>query len=149
IGVNVGDVILDDGDLFGDGVNIAARLEGLAEPGGVLVSGTVFDQVRGKLPFGFEDLGAKVVKNIAEPVRVYRVGTGAVPPLEPKAAQLDRASIAVLAFQNMSGDPDQEYFCDGMVEDIITGLSRIRWLFVAARNSSFVYKGKPVDVKQI
>jgi len=147
IGINVGDVILDAGDLYGDGVNVAARLEGIADPGGVLVSGTVYDQVKGKLPFAFEDLGAKEVKNIAEPVRVYRVAAVAVP--ERALALPDKPSIAVLPFQNMSGDPEQDYFCDGMVEDIITGLSRIRWLFVIARNSSFLYKGRAVDVKQV
>jgi TolB-like protein len=152
IGVNLGDVILQDDDVYGDGVNIAARLEGLAEPGGVVVSGKVHDEVRTKLDIDFVDLGAQEVKNIAEPVRVYRWRalnepratsvTGEAPKLP------DKPSIAVLPFDNMSGDPEQDYFADGVVEDIITGLSRIKWLFVIARNSTFIYKGQAVDVKK-
>jgi adenylate cyclase len=154
IGVNLGDVIAEEHDIFGDGVNIAARLETLAEPGGVFVSNTVYDHVRDRLPFAFEDLGDQQVKNIARPVRVYRVredGATIAPPLAtPAPLPLpDKPSIAVLPFANMSGDPEQEYFADGMVEEIITALSRIRWLFVIARNSSFTYKGQPVDVKQV
>jgi TolB-like protein len=155
VGINLGDVIAEGEDIFGDGVNIAARLEALAEPGGVFVSNTVHDHVRDRLSFAFEDLGEHRVKNIARPVRVYRVRDRAVPvdwpsPASPQALPLpDKPSIAVLPFANMSGDPEQEYFADGMVEEIITALSRIRWLFVIARNSSFTYKGQTVDVKQV
>jgi TolB-like protein len=150
IGINLGDVIVEGDDLYGDGVNIAARIEALADAGGVFVSNTVHDQVRDRLPFVFEDLGEQQVKNIARPVRVYRVR--AAPAKSPAAPVLplpDKPSIAVLPFANMSGDPEQEYFADGMVEEIITALSRIRWLFVIARNSSFTYKGQAVDVKQV
>lgn len=200
IGVNLGDVIIDDDDIYGDGVNVAARLEGLSEPGGVCISGTVFDQVKGKLNLSFDDLGLQEVKNIAEPVRAYRAQLNAgdnpeVPlpkrrrrpgvmagvvvvaaalvavglyawversrPAQPNEATLsnsvagveanqsDKPSIAVLAFQNMSNDPSQEYFADGMAEDIITDLSKLSSLFVTARNSSFQYKGRAVDVKQV
>jgi adenylate cyclase len=155
IGINLGDVIVEGDDIFGDGVNIAARLQGLAKPGGICVSRMVRDNVRDKLDCIFEDLGEQQVKNIARPVRVYRVWDPAVPAEEapPAAAQPlplpDKPSIAVLPFGNMSGDPQQEYFADGMVEEIITALSRIRWLFVIARNSSFTYKGRSVDVKQV
>src|SRR5580692_7586957 len=150
IGINLGDVIVEAHDIHGDGVNVAARLEGLAEPGGICVSRVVRDQVRDKLDFGFEDLGEQRVKNIARPVRVYRVLIGGA-PAATRAAQAvpDRPSIAVLPFQNLSPDPEQEYFAEGMVEDIITGLSRIRWLFVIARNSSFTYKGQVVEVKRV
>jgi TolB-like protein len=153
IGINLGDVIAEGEDIFGDGVNVAARLEGLAEPGGLLVSNTVHDHARDRLPFAFEDLGEHQVKNIARPVRVYRVrdATAKRPSAQAEATLLvpDKPSIAVLPFANMSGDPEQEYFADGMVEEIITTLSRIRWLFVIARNSSFTYKGQAVDVKQV
>jgi adenylate cyclase len=154
IGINLGDVIVETEDLYGDGVNIAARIEALADAGGVFVSNTVHDQVRDRLPFVFEDLGEHQVKNIARPVRVYRVrdlGSAAGPsaPIQPVLPLPDKPSIAVLPFQNMSGDPEQEYFADGMVEEITTALSRIRWLFVIARNSSFTYKGQAVDVKQV
>ncbi|HEY6984009.1 adenylate/guanylate cyclase domain-containing protein [Reyranella sp.] len=157
VGINVGDVIVDEGDIFGDGVNVAARLEGLAEPGGICVSATVREHVGEKLPIGFVDRGEHSVKNIARPVHVYRIETRVEPEPaavrtsqeEPMLALPDRPSIAVLPFQNMSGDPEQEYFADGMVEDIITGLSRLKWLFVIARNSSFIYKGRAVDVKQV
>jgi adenylate cyclase len=151
IGINLGDVIVDGDDLYGDGVNIAARIEALADAGGVFVSNTVHDQVRDRLPFHFEDLGEHQVKNIARPVRVYRVRDAApkAPPAQSVLSLPDKPSIAVLSFQNMSGDPEQEYFADGMVEEIITALSRIRWLFVIARNSSFTYKGQTVDVKQV
>jgi TolB-like protein/class 3 adenylate cyclase/Tfp pilus assembly protein PilF len=155
IGINLGDVIVEGDDLYGDGVNIAARVEALADAGGVFVSNTVHDQVRDRLPFVFEDLGEQQVKNIARPVRVYRVadlGTAATSPSAPATPVLplpDKPSIAVLPFANMSGDPEQEYFADGMVEEIITALSRIRWLFVIARNSSFTYKGQAIDVKQV
>jgi TolB-like protein/class 3 adenylate cyclase len=160
IGINLGDVIVEGDDLYGDGVNIAARIEALAEPGGVFVSNTVHDHVRDRLPFAFEDLGEQQVKNITRPVRVYRVGPRPSRPHagegaeghSPNAPALplpDKPSIAVLPFANMSGDPEQEYFADGMVEEIITALSRIRWFFVIARNSSFTYKDQSVDVKQV
>jgi adenylate cyclase len=155
IGINVGDIIIDDGDIFGDGVNIAARLEALAESGGICASQVVHDQVRDKLDFIFEDMGEQQVKNIARPVRALRILLDeAQRSSEPRAAESARAlsdkpSIAVLPFQNMSGDPDQEYFVDGIVEDIITGLSRMKWLFVTARNSSFTYKGRAVDVIKV
>jgi adenylate cyclase len=166
IGVNLGDIILDDGDIFGDGVNIAARLEALAEPGGICLGGAAHEQVRDKLDLAFEDIGEQQAKNITRPIRVYRVrpqsslptpplpgldpgiaGEGsarsaraeAVPPPAPPLP--DKPSIAVLPFENMSGDPEQEYFADGMVEEIITALSRIRWLFVIARNSSSPTRG--------
>ena len=149
IGVNLGDVIAEEHDIFGDGVNVAARLETLAEPGGICVSRMVHDQVRDKLTFAFEDLGEQQVKNIARPVRAYRIPiAGNVPPEAPLALP-DKPSIAVLPFANMSGDPEQEYFADGMVEEIITALSRIKWLFVIARNSSFTYKGQAIDVRRV
>jgi TolB-like protein/class 3 adenylate cyclase len=153
IGINLGDVIVEGGDLYGDGVNIASRIEALADAGGVFVSNTVHDHVRDRLPFAFEDLGEQQVKNIARPVRVYRVRDVAAKspsaPAQPALPLPDKPSIAVLPFTNMSGDPEQEYFADGMVEEIITALSRIRWLFVIARNSSFTYKGQAIDVKQV
>ena len=153
IGINLGDVIVEGDDLYGDGVNIAARIEALADAGGVFVSNTVHDHVRDRLPFAFEDLGEQQVKNIARPVRVYRVrdatAKSRLAPASPVLALPDKPSIAVLPFTNMSGDPEQEYFVDGMVEEIITALSRIRWLFVLARNSSFSYKGQSPDVKQV
>ena len=151
MGINLGDIIRDGRDIYGDGVNIAARLEALAEPGGICVSRVVHDQVRDKLDVGFEDLGEQQVKNIARPVHVWRVQLGAKPAVSASAplALPDKPSIAVLPFQNMSGDPEQEYFVDGMVEEIITALSRIPWLFVLARNSSFSYKGQSPDVKRV
>ncbi len=150
IGINLGDIIVEDGDIFGDGVNIAARLEAMAEPGGICISSTVLTQTRGKLDFPAEDLGDQALKNIAQAVHVFRVLAEAKHVPEPAALPLpEKPSIAVLPFQNMSGDPEQEYFADGMVEEIITALSRIRWLFVIARNSSFTYKGQAVDVKRV
>jgi adenylate cyclase len=152
VGIHVGDVVVDGDDLLGDGVNIAARLEGIAETGGITLSEEAYRHVTGKVAASFVDLGEQNLKNIARPVRVYRVELGegsAEQPNAPTLALPDKPSIAVLPFQNMSGDAEQDYFCDGMVEDIITGLSRIRWLFVIARNSSFTYKGKAVDVKQV
>jgi len=158
IGVHIGDVMVRAGDLFGDGVNIAARLQTLANPGTVCISGVTYDQVRKVLPMTFVDLGVQQVKNIQEPIRAYQVS---VPTEAQEAASLrvaeaespppmpDKPSIAVLPFQNMSGDPEQEYFADGMVEEITTALSRFKWLFVIARNSSFTYKGKAVNVKQV
>jgi len=154
IGINLGDVIVEPDDIYGDGVNIAARLEALADAGGVFVSNTVYDQIRDRLPFIFEDLGEQQVKNIARSVRVYRVRDAGAAKRKsaPAAAVLplpDKPSIAVLPFQNMSGDPEQDYFVDGMVEEIITALSRIRWLFVIARNSSFTYKGQEIEVRRV
>jgi adenylate cyclase len=158
VGVHVGDVVVRGGDLFGDGVNIAARLQSLAEPGGVCVSGAAHEHVRRLLPLlRFADLGPQVVKNIDEPVRAYALSSGRAPqaaagpePDRPKPLPLpDKPSIAVLPFTNMSGDPEQEYFADGLVEDIITALSRVRSFFVIARNSSFTYKGRAVDVRQV
>jgi adenylate cyclase len=158
IGIHIGDVMVRAGDLFGDGVNIAARLQSIARPGGVCISGATYDQVRKVLPVTFVDLGAQQVKNIQEPIRAYQLGapgetheaadaraveTESPPPLP------DKPSIAVLPFQNMSGDPEQEYFADGMVEEIITALSRFKSLFVIARNSSFTFKGKAVDIKEV
>jgi adenylate cyclase len=172
IGIHVGDVIVDGANLLGDGVNIAARLEALAEPGAICVSAAAHGQIGNKLPLAFDDLGDQQVKNLAQAIRVYRVasasphpnpppqaGEGSAPngvhrgrvgAADPPALALpDKPSIAVLPFQNMSGDPEQEYFVDGMVEEIITALSRIRWLFVIARNSTFTYKGRAVDVKEV
>jgi len=175
IGINLGDVIVEGDDLYGDGVNIAARIEALADAGGVFVSNTVHDHVRDRLPFVFEDLGKQQVKNIARPVRVYRVRTTITHPVadvpgsplsriagegaerqrreagegSPALPLPDKPSIAVLPFANMSGDPEQEYFADGMVEEITTAISRLPWLFVIARNSAFTYKGRQIDVKQV
>ena len=154
IGIHVGDVMINGGDLFGDSVNIAARLQTLASAGGVCVSSVAYDQVRKILPVAFADLGTQRVKNIEEPLRAYSViapvGVSSTVSTDDRPLALpDKPSIAVLPFQNMSGDPEQEYFADGMVEDIITGLSRIKWLFVIARNSTFIYKGRPADVKQV
>ena len=153
IGINLGDVIGDGGDIYGDGVNIAARLETLAEPGGICITANVCDEVRGKLAAAFEDLGEQQVKNLTRPVRAYRVrkadASAAASPARPLPSLPDKPSIAVLPFENMSGDQDREYFADGMVEDIITELARLPWLFVIARNSSFTYKGRAVDVKQV
>jgi adenylate cyclase len=151
VGIHLGDVVVEDNDILGDGVNIAARLEGIAEAGGVCISASVYDQVRGKVEVEFTDGGDQSLKNIAQPVRVYRMIFGdrrtvvqpAAPPLP------DKPSIAVLPFQNMSGDTEQEYFADGMVEEIITALSHIRWLFVIARNSTFAYKGQAINLKQV
>ena len=150
VGINLGDIVIDGDDILGDGVNIAARLEGLAEPGGICVSGNVHEQLAGKIVLDFEDLGEQRVKNIKKPVRVYRVrldGRGA--DMGPALELPDKPSIAVLPFENMSGDPEQEYFSDGIAEDIITGLSRNRGVFVIARNSTFTYKGAAVDARQV
>jgi adenylate cyclase len=148
MGINVGDIIIDGTDMWGDGVNLAARLEALSQPGGICVSGRVQEDAEGRLDIAFEDMGEQQLKNIARPARVYRVrldGRAAT----PAPALPDKPSIAILPFNNMSGDPEQEYFADGMVEEIITALSRIHGLFVIARNSSFTYKGRAVDVKQV
>jgi adenylate cyclase len=163
VGIDLGDVVEEsDGDLMGDGVNIAARLEGIAKPGAICLSEDAYRQVKARLDIAVNDLGPTKLKNIAESIRVYslEVGVPASAKLAPQAepattetsARLgmpDEPSIAVLPFQNMSGDPEQDYFADGMVEDIITGLSRIKWLFVIARNSTFAYKGRAIDVKQV
>ena len=176
IGINMGDVIVEDDDIFGDGVNVAARLAGSAEPGGICVSARVQEDLAGRLDLAFEDLGEQVLKNITRPVRAYRIRTTLTHPVSgapgsplsrsagegaerqrreavegnsAAPALPDQPSIAVLPFQNMSGDPEQEYFADGMVEEIITALSRIKWLFVIARNSSFTYKGQAIDIKRI
>ena len=153
IDIHVGDIIIDDNDIFGDGVNIAARLEGIAEPGGVCISDDAYRQVRGKVEISWNDLGPQTLKNIAEPMRAWRVQLGGQIAVKaqstPSLALPDKPSIAVPPFHNMSSDPDQEYFADGMVEDIITELSRFKGLFVIARNSSFTYKGKAVDIKQV
>jgi TolB-like protein/class 3 adenylate cyclase len=153
IGINLGDVIGEGEDIYGEGVNIAARLEELAEPGGTCISAKVHEEVHGKLSCTFEDMGEQTVKNFVRPVRVYRLRPvkmidGASPGC-PTLSLPDKPSIAVLPFENMSGDSEQEYFADGIVEDITTALSRLRWLFVIARNSSFTYKGRAVDVKQV
>ncbi len=156
IGINIGDIISDANDIYGDGVNVAARLEALAEPGGIMVSRSVYEQVRDKLSFSFEDRGEQAVKNIARPVGVHRVHISELgstmkseASASPDPVTSNRASIAVLPFANMSGDPEQEYFADGVVEEIITALSHMRWLSVIARNSSFIYKGKNVELKQV
>jgi adenylate cyclase len=159
IGLNLGDVIIEEGgDLLGEGVNVAARLESLAEPGGILISDKIMREVEGKVDAAFEDRGEQQVKNITRPVRVYSVGTANTRARAPSAPLPeagkplplpDKPSIAVLPFQNMSRDAEQEYFADGVVEDIITALSKFRYLFVIARNSSFTYKGKAVDIKQV
>jgi class 3 adenylate cyclase len=149
IGVNLGDVMVEGDDLYGDGINIAARLEGIAEPGGIAISGTVFDYVKNKTKAGFEDLGTQTLKNIAEPVRIYRItGTPRVAIPTSKGAT-DKPSIAVLPFTNMSGDPEQTYFSDGITEDILTELSRFHVLSVIARNSSFRFRGSDVDVIRV
>jgi adenylate cyclase len=161
IGINLGDILIEGDDILGDGVNVAARLEGIAEPGGICISSSAYDQVRGKVTVEFADLGEQKLKNIDRLVRAYAVkssdnpgmGAPSVLPSHPEAQKLlplpDKPSIAVLPFQNLSGDAEQEYFADGMVEEIITALSRFKWLFVIARNSSFTFKGKVVDVKDV
>ena len=162
IGINVGDIIIEGDDIFGDGVNVAARVENECEPGGVYISGNAFEQIRGKTKFAFDDLGDRTLKNIERPVRLYAV-RGATSPATTLTEAVStmssnasdplplpyKPSIAVLPFQNMSGDPEQDYFADGMVEDIITALSRFKSLFVIARNSSFFYKGKSPDIRQV
>jgi adenylate cyclase len=158
IGIHVGDIIIEDHDIFGDGVNIAVRLEGIAEPGGISISDDAHRQIRGKVDVTFEDTGSQSLKNIAEPMRVWRVPNGRIVLAVPSRLPVDDAeplvlpdkpSIAVLPFQNMSGDPDQDYFADGMVDEITTALSRFKSLFVIARHSSFTYKGRAVDIKQV
>jgi TolB-like protein/Flp pilus assembly protein TadD len=148
IGINLGDVIVENDDMFGDGVNVAARIESIASPGEIAISGTVRDHIGNRLDVQFDAIGEQTLKNIDQPVRVYRVRMGSS-PAKAALALPDKPSIAVLPFQNMSGDAEQEYFADGVVEEIITALSRFRQLFVIARNSSFTYKGRAVDVKQV
>jgi class 3 adenylate cyclase len=159
MGVNLGDIIAEAGDIFGDGVNVAARLEALAGPGGICISRTVRDQIRDKLPYAFEDLGEQSVKNITRPVRVYALRPEAVadlpapsvlpiPPISQPAI-VPRLSIVVLPFANLSNDPEQQYFADGITEDLTTDLSRIADMFVIARNTAFTYKGKSIDAKQV
>jgi adenylate cyclase len=153
IGLHVGDIIIDDNDIFGDGVNLAARLEGIAEPGGICISDDAQRQIRGKVDFTLDDMGPQHLKNIAEPMRAWRVrldgdATSRVSVKPAEAPLPNKPSIAVLPFQNMSGDPEQEHFCDGLVEDIITTLSKLAGLRVIARNSTFVYKGRSVDVRE-
>jgi adenylate cyclase len=147
--INVGGIIAEDHDVFGDEVNIAARLEGIADPGGICVSARVKEDVYGKLDAAFEDIGEQQLKNIAKPIRAYRLRPGSIPvaPERLTPTLSDKPSIAVLPFQNMSGDPEQEYFADGIVEDITTALSRFKTLFVIARNSSFAYKHKAIDAR--
>jgi TolB-like protein/class 3 adenylate cyclase len=153
IGINQGDVVFDDTRIYGDGVNVAARLENLAEPGGICISRRVYEDISGKMKLAFVDLGEQQLKNVAQSVRVYRISgeqlAAARATAKPALALPDKPSIAVLPFMNMSGDPEQDYFADGMVEEITTGLSRFRSLFVIARNSSFTYRGKAVDVRQV
>ena len=161
IGINLGDILIEGDDILGDGVNIAARIEGIAEPGGICISSSAQEQVRGKVAVEFIDLGEQKLKNIDRPVRVYAaksrghlgIVAPSVLPANAKAQKPlplpDKPSIAVLPFQNMSGDPEQEYFADGMFEEIITALSRNKQLFVIARHSSFTFKGKAVDIKQV
>ena len=148
IGINVGDIIIDEGDIYGDGVNIAARVEALASPGAICLSDNAYQQIKGKLALDVSDMGEHQLKNIAQPVRIYGVRLEGM-QVRTSLPLPDKPSIAVLPFTNMSGDPEQEYFADGMVEDIITALSRMRWLFVIARNSSFTYKGRAVDIKRV
>jgi adenylate cyclase len=157
IGINLGDIIIEGSDIYGDGVNVAARLEGLAEPGGICISRPVHTQIKGKVDFDFEDLGEQTLKSIDQPVQVYRIvvegreaATLDFAPGTGKALALpDKPSIAVLPFINMSGDPDQEHFADGITEDIITALSRMRWFFVIASNTTFAYKGRSVSVRDV
>jgi adenylate cyclase len=153
MGINIGDIIIEEGDIFGDGVNLAARLEGIAEPGGIWISEDAFRQVQGKIEVEFLDGGERALKNIARPVRVYHAQPAprsvSSVPASPSLSLPDKPSVAVLPFTNMSGDPEQEFFTDGIVEDIITELSRFRALFVIARNSTFTYKGKTVDIRQV
>ena len=155
IGINLGDVIVEDGDIYGDGVNIAARLEAIAEPGGICISARVLDEIRSKVDLAFEDLGERQLKNIAHPVRVFHVRTSEALAFRGQSTIVQtlalpgKPSIAILPFTNMSADPDHEFFGDGIAEDVLAELSKLRWLFVIARNSSFTYKGKAVDIKHV
>jgi adenylate cyclase len=141
--------LFEGDDIYGDGVNVAARLEGLVEPGGVLISNIVYEEVRDRVPFDFDDIGEQRVKNIARLVRVYRVPIADNAAAEAPRPAPDKPSLAVLPFQNMSGDPEQDYFAGGIVEEVTTAIARLPWLFVIARNSSFTYKGRAVDVRQV
>ena len=152
IGINVGDIVMQDDDIFGDGVNIAARLESIADPGGIWVSQRVQEDAAGKTGMRFDDLGERELKNIARPVRVYSVDWGGAPRAarpSPAVSVPVKPSVAVMPFVNMSGDPEQEYFADGLVEDLITDLSKMPGFFVIARNSTFAYKGHPVDIRKV
>jgi TolB-like protein len=159
IGINLGDVIVEEHDIFGDGVNVAARLEGLAAPGGICVSGTVRDHIGDRLPYAFEDLGEQSVKNIARPVRVYALRPGGTADVtsasvsattsSPPPVAAPRLSIVVLPFINFSDDREQQYFADGITEDLTTDLSRLANMFVISRNTAFTYRNKPIDTKQI
>jgi adenylate cyclase len=149
IGIHQGDIVVEDGDIFGDGVNVAARLEGLAAAGGICVSARVQEDAAGRLDLAFEDVGEQRLKNIARRVRVYRVSIADTPAAKTPLPFPDKPSLAVLPFQNLSGDPEQEYFVDGVVEEIITAISRLPWLFVIARNSSFAYKGQSPDLRLV
>src|SRR5436309_4267912 len=155
VGVNIGDVIVEPHDIFGDGVNIAARLEGIAEPGGICISSSAYDQVRGKVGVEFTDLGEQNLKNIARPIRAYAVALEGLSPVTkvgsttPSSLSAPRLSMVVLPFANIGGDPEQDYFVDGVTESLTTDLSRINGSFVIARNSAFSYKGKSIDVRQI
>jgi adenylate cyclase len=150
IGINAGDVVADKGDIFGEGVNIAASIESLADPGGICISARVYEDVKGRVDVKFEDIGEKKLKNMGRTIRVYKVVLDRPSPHATSTLAVpDKPSIAVLPFQNMSGDPDQEYFADGIAEDIVTALSRWRSFFVIARNSSFTYKGRPIDVRRV
>jgi class 3 adenylate cyclase len=149
IGINLGDVIVEGSDLYGEGINIAARAEATAEPGGILISGTTYDHVRNKIGVGFDDLGAQPMKNIVESVRVYRVSSTPRAVVAASKAMTDKPSIAVLPFTNMSSDPEQEYFADGLTEDLITDLSKVHGLFVIARHSTFVHKQRSVDARSV
>ena len=150
IGINLGDVIVEGNDIYGDGVNVAARLETMAQPGGIAVSHTVRDHIGNRLQVQFDDIGEHTLKNIEQPVRVYAIqSNNGAPAGEPQLTLPDKPSIAVLPFQNMSGDPEQEYFSDGITEDIITALSKLKWFFVIARNSTFGYKNKTPDIRKV
>jgi adenylate cyclase len=149
VGINIGDVVYDEARIYGDGINVAARLEGIAEAGGICVSSKVYEEISGRIDLVFHDIGEQQLKNIARPVRAYRIRLDGAPTAGPAPAVPEKPSIAVLPFQNMSGDPEQEYFADGITEDIITDLSKVSGLFVIARNSSFSYKGRAVKVQEI
>jgi adenylate cyclase len=148
IGINIGDVIYDEARIYGDGINVAARLEGIAEPGGICISSKVYEEISSRVDLAYQDIGEQQLKNIVRPVRVYRVRLDRA-AARTAAVLSNKPSIAVLPFTNMSGDPEQEYFADGMVEEVVTGLSRIKWLSVMSRNSTFIYKNKPVVVKEV
>jgi len=150
IGINLGDILIEGDDIFGDGVNVAARLEGIADPGGICLSSSAYEQVRGKVPVDFTDLGEQTLKNIARPIRAYAAGLNATThQLAPLPASAPHLSIVVLPFTNIGGDPEQEYFVDGVTESLTTDLSRISGAFVIARNTAFTFKGKAVDVKKL